>query len=420
MTASNSALALIDRFDSTKNLGLTQIGYKRDLGAYRRRLLIKEAGLNADQVEQFTAYLDTLIEQAQEDENLKVSERELAKKGLEIFNNPVAQAKFLRHAYYAPIRSDIGHDVNASWSGAKNWVEIGRKKFDAESDEYNLMQAVYIALTRDYRPKLFDVLDSLGKEDFHQKLGALVDSEDLILRSIKKAEKGFEGNESILRYLNRARYTVLSMNYLARKAFASVAQEPIRLKDTEFKLSNLIKSLYHKGDEILMNLDLDNDIKLKSDPGLLKNVMNNLNSNCQKAVKKVHNYIESQKIQDEDHDDWDDDELEEIDQEEIKDITKDGLVDVKISSEEVNDQVIIKVQDRGIGIPPENIKKIWDLGFTTGGEGFGLANVKNDLALIGALIELENPGRTKEELDQANPENFTSFKITLPSNLVVE
>ena len=70
------------------------------------------------------------------------------------------------------------------------------------------------------------------------------------------------------------------------------------------------------------------------------------------------------------------------------------------------DRVVVQVIDNGVGIPPENLTKIFAHGFTTrkGGHGFGLHS--------GALAAQELGGSLK--VHSEGPGNGASFTLELP------
>jgi len=67
--------------------------------------------------------------------------------------------------------------------------------------------------------------------------------------------------------------------------------------------------------------------------------------------------------------------------------------------------VLITVKDRGVGIPPENLPRIWEPYFTTrrGGTGLGLAIVKNVVEALGGTIAIDS-----------RPTSGTDIRIELP------
>jgi signal transduction histidine kinase len=59
-----------------------------------------------------------------------------------------------------------------------------------------------------------------------------------------------------------------------------------------------------------------------------------------------------------------------------------------------SDRVAIRVQDNGVGIPAENLNRIFGHGFTTkkGGHGFGLHSGANAARSMGGRLYVESPG----------------------------
>jgi signal transduction histidine kinase len=79
---------------------------------------------------------------------------------------------------------------------------------------------------------------------------------------------------------------------------------------------------------------------------------------------------------------------------------------VTIRSGVDGDCVFIEVSDRGIGIAPENLNKIFNHGFTTkkGGHGFGLHSSCNTARALGGDLRGSSPG----------PGRGAVFTLTLP------
>lgn len=68
------------------------------------------------------------------------------------------------------------------------------------------------------------------------------------------------------------------------------------------------------------------------------------------------------------------------------------IISVKIS--ESNEEVIVIIQDSGLGIEEEKLEKIFDFGFSTKerGSGFGLSSVVKSLTENKSSIEIKSPG----------------------------
>jgi C4-dicarboxylate-specific signal transduction histidine kinase len=79
---------------------------------------------------------------------------------------------------------------------------------------------------------------------------------------------------------------------------------------------------------------------------------------------------------------------------------------VTIRSGTEGDLVFIEISDRGVGIAPENLSKIWSHGFTTkkGGHGFGLHSSCNTARALGGDLRGTSPG----------PGRGAVFTLTLP------
>ena len=83
-----------------------------------------------------------------------------------------------------------------------------------------------------------------------------------------------------------------------------------------------------------------------------------------------------------------------------------GEPDLQVSTQPAADErILITVRDHGVGIPPENLPRIWEPYFTTrrGGTGLGLAIVKNVVEALGGSIAVDS-----------RPASGTDIRIELP------
>ncbi len=64
--------------------------------------------------------------------------------------------------------------------------------------------------------------------------------------------------------------------------------------------------------------------------------------------------------------------------------------EIKVSVGEANFEAFVRVEDSGPGIPPENLGKIFQLGFTTGGTGRGLYLARRIAAAHGGRIDVKS------------------------------
>ena len=86
-----------------------------------------------------------------------------------------------------------------------------------------------------------------------------------------------------------------------------------------------------------------------------------------------------------------------------------GVLSIKSQSVE-DGQLQIAVTDTGVGLPTENVDKIFDAFFTTKSQGTGLG-----LAITRSIVE-SHGGHIWAT---ANPERGTTFNFTLPTRLAV-
>jgi two-component system nitrogen regulation sensor histidine kinase NtrY len=83
-----------------------------------------------------------------------------------------------------------------------------------------------------------------------------------------------------------------------------------------------------------------------------------------------------------------------------------GEADLELATQRsANGRVLVVVRDRGVGIPAENLARVWEPYFTTrrGGTGLGLAIVRNVIEGLGGTIAIES-----------QPAGGTSVRIELP------
>jgi signal transduction histidine kinase len=84
----------------------------------------------------------------------------------------------------------------------------------------------------------------------------------------------------------------------------------------------------------------------------------------------------------------------------------DGEPDLQLITEATgHERVLITIRDRGVGIPAENMPRVWDPYFTTrrGGTGLGLAIVKNVVEALGGTIVIDS-----------RPGSGTDIRVELP------
>ena len=134
---------------------------------------------------------------------------------------------------------------------------------------------------------------------------------------------------------------------------------PFDIEKKEINIFDLFKEIEEENEEILKKQKIDfkiegKDIKIISDYKKLKKIFSNI----------IKNSIEAQK--------------------------DGGIIEVKF--EKINDKLKVEISDRGIGIPPEDIDKIFSPFYTKKekGTGLGLFIVKKLLQDLNGEIKIES------------------------------
>jgi len=67
---------------------------------------------------------------------------------------------------------------------------------------------------------------------------------------------------------------------------------------------------------------------------------------------------------------------------------------LEISTEKVDNYTLVKIKDHGCGIPPENLTRIFNHGFTTkkAGHGFGIHSCATMMMEMGGKLTVESEG----------------------------
>jgi signal transduction histidine kinase len=87
-----------------------------------------------------------------------------------------------------------------------------------------------------------------------------------------------------------------------------------------------------------------------------------------------------------------------------------GLPDITITTHRAPDAFAITIRDRGVGVKPEDLPRVFDPYFTTKrtGSGLGLAIAKNIIESMGGTIALES-----------RPGDGTEIRIEIPEGLAL-
>lgn len=221
-------------------------------------------------------------------------------------------------------------------------------------------------------------------------------------QNIKKGNLNQEENLELLDYIINEvdRLDKLLKDFLKLSKTLEIKSETVELGNLFAKTINAVESKnidkvkinceYHKRtvtndeakylNQIKINCDCQKRIMMKTDPDLLYQVLLNLGLNSIDAI------------------------LERCKKDVTFNCLKDGIIN--FFTEDRNDEIIIKVEDNGIGIPKERLNEIFNPFFTTKeeGTGLGLSIVHNIVTSMGGTITVNSQA------------NATSFILTFPKN----
>jgi len=228
------------------------------------------------------------------------------------------------------------------FSGNTFYLKEGKNKF-------------YFSILRDVS-NVFEKLKEEKFSDFSQFLAGLAheikNPLNLLSLSISEIEGKLKGDEFLKiksAYKNLKEKVEEFLLYL----------RPFDIEKKEINIFDLFKEIEEENKEILRKQKIDfkiegKDIKIISDYKKLKKIFSNI----------IKNSIEAQK--------------------------DGGIIEVKF--EKINDKLKVEISDRGIGIPPEDIDKIFSPFYTKKekGTGLGLFIVKKLLQDLNGEIKIES------------------------------
>jgi len=199
-----------------------------------------------------------------------------------------------------------------------------------------------------------------------------VDRLDNLLKDFLKLSKTLE-----------IRYESVELGTLFSKTITAIeAKNADKVKiNCDYYKRTITNTVAENIDQIIINCDCHKRVKLRTDPDLLYQVLLNLGLNSIDAI------------------------LERCIKDDNFNCSKDGIINLLI--EERIDEILIKVEDNGIGIPGEKLDYIFNPFFTTKeeGTGLGLSIVHNIITSMGGSIAVNSQS------------NNTVFIISFPKNI---
>ncbi len=289
---------------------------------------------------------------------------------------------------------------------------LSKKRFDNKFTEDELERLtilaneVVIALQRN---KIFEELQKQKEEQFKlEKLAAIgqmtagiaheiknpLNTISISAQNIKKGNLNPEENSELLDYIVNEvdRLDKLLKDFLKLSKTLEIKFKTIELSNLFSKTINAVEAKnvdkvkiscdYHKRtvtndeainvDQIKINCDCQKRIMLRTDPDLLYQVLLNLGLNSVDAI------------------------LERNKKDGTFDCSKEGILN--FFTEDRNDEILIRVEDNGIGISGEKLSEIFNPFFTTKeeGTGLGLSIVHNIVTSLGGRVTVDSkPGLTQ-------------------------
>jgi len=222
--------------------------------------------------------------------------------------------------------------------------------------------------------------------EINTPLGAIHSNNDTVSRSIEKIRQILEGQENLtsadrqrVQQLVGILREVCQNNALATERMISVVgslKNFARVDEAEFKKADL-----HEGIESTLTIvqhQLKNRIRVEKQYGNIPLVECQPNRLNQVFMNLLVNASQS--------------------------IPDQGAITIRTARK--GDSIEISISDTGVGIPPENVSKVFDPGFTTKGLGVGTGL---GLSICYKIIE-EHQGK----IDVESGDQGTTFTITLP------
>ncbi len=256
---------------------------------------------------------------------------------------------------------------------------------DITADLSRRMEARSRALRNDLaRMVQEDRLTSLGKlvasvaHEINNPIGSILNFSKLMEKSIAEGRTGPDQMSNYLDWLNmtineaeRVKYTVRNLLSFARQA--SISQQPVDLADiVQATLGLTAHHLQLAG--VSVNAEVPSgSLIVQGDPHQLQQVITNLLLNAMEAMNQ------------------------------------DGKLDITGSLSEDRKHVLLELRDNGVGIPPENLEKVFEPFFSTKGasSGTGLG-----LSVVYGIVR-QHKGQIKVT---SQPGQGTCFRLCFPAH----
>jgi len=304
----------------------------------------------------------------------------------------------LSHALPHSHRSLVRQALREKRVEEMNWVQNGRSLhlvFKASQDGgAAFLFMIDLTAQEEAKAQLIqsEKMASLGllvaglAHEINTPLGAIHSNNDTVSKSIEKIRQILESQENLtnsdrdrLRQLVAILLDVCQNTALATERLISVVgslKNFARVDEAEFKKADI-----HEGLESTLTIvqhQLKNRIQVERQYGNLPMVECHPNRLNQVFMNLLVNAAQA--------------------------IPDQGTITIRTAKK--GDSVKISISDTGVGIPPENLSRVFDPGFTTKGVGVGTGL---GLSICYKIIE-EHKGK----IDVESSDNGTTFTITLP------
>ena len=283
---------------------------------------------------------------------------------------------------YCGVSEDITERKNADKALQQTLEDLARTHENLKQTQAQLVQSEKMA-------SLGMLVAGIAHE-INTPIGAVVSMHDTLKRAVRKLNDRLETQYGAAfekdRYLSRTLKIMQDANKvidsgtervvtIVRKlrSFARLDEADLKTVDIHEGLEDTLTLIHHElKNNITLHKNFGNIPPIACFPGRLNQVYLNLLINAKQAIKNKG--------------------------------------DITITTFQENNQVIIKIADNGVGVPPDKLDKIFDPGFTTKGVGVGTGL---GLSICYQIIQ-DHKGNISVE---SATDKGTTFTIRLPMNL---